>query len=152
MTTIARRFACTPERTASETWAAIVDLLAPTAGVARDELVRAAGAISMLIADEVTKDRPLVVSGSGPQVRVYTVHGGDAIDGSGVTEAPLARDATTGAWTLSVPVPEEDAEWVSVQLAQLPHVSVVTPVTDAKAAPPAVPPVPVIDLSELRSR
>jgi hypothetical protein len=150
VTTVARRFASTPERTASETWAAIVDLLAPAAGAARDELVRASGLISMLIADEVTKDRPLVVSLTGPQVRIYTVHGDDAIDGSGVTEAPLATNVTTGAWTLSVPLPDEDAEWVNGQLSQLPHIGVSAPVPEAKAAA-VVPLVPVIDLTELRS-
>ncbi len=150
MTTVARRFASTPERTASETWAAIVDLLAPTAGAARVELVRASGLISLLIADEVTKDRPLMVSVTGPQVHIYTVHGDDAIDGSGVTEAPLATNVTTGAWTLSVPVPGEDAEWVSGQLSQFPHISVSAPAPEAKAAA-AEPRVPVIDLTELRS-
>jgi hypothetical protein len=150
MTTLARRFASTPERTATETWSAITALLAPDPGPARDELGRASGVISMLIADEVTKSRPLVVSGNGPQVRIYTVHGEDAIDATDVTETPLASTPTTGTWTLAVPVPDEDAEWVSGQLAGLPHITTAASVTESKATS-LRPSVPVIDLNELRS-
>lgn len=150
MTTVARHVASTPKRTTTETWTVIIDLLAPEAGAARDELARAAGAVSMLIADEVTKDRALVIGGTGPQVRIYTVHGEDAIDGAGVNETPLSTNPTASTWTLSVPVPEEDAEWIAGQLAGLPHVTVAELVNDTTVASSRSS-VPVIDLNELRS-
>lgn len=149
MTAVARRFASTPKRTTTETWSAVVNLLAPDAGAARDELARASGVISMLIADEVTKDRPLIVTGTGPQVRIYTVHGVDAIDDAGVSETPLPTNPTSGTWSLSVPVPEEDAEWVGGQLADLPHLTLAEPINEAVRTS-SQPFVPMIDLNELR--
>jgi hypothetical protein len=150
VTTVARRFASTPRRTATDTWTAIVELLAPDPGAARDELDQAAGVISMLIADEATRDRPLVVSGTGPQVRVYTVHGEDAVEGTNVTEAALAANPTAGPWTLTVPVPDDDAEWVDAAFAELPHITRAVPTTETKAAARR-PSVPVVDMTELRS-
>jgi hypothetical protein len=113
-------------------------------------LNRAAGVVSMLIADEVTKDRPLVVSGVGPQVRIYTVHGEDAIDGSRVSENGLAVDPTDGAWTLSVPVPEEDAGWIAGRFDALPHVTSAIPAAEESESNTARV-VPVVDLGELSS-
>lgn len=128
----------------------IANLLAPEAGAARDELDRASGVISMLIADEVTRDRALVVTGTGPQIRIYTVHGDDAVDGSSVSERPLSTVPTAGTWTLSVPVADEDAMWVGVELAGLPHIAIAEPV-EPSPAPRARSAVPIIDLNELRS-
>ena len=87
MTTHARRFASVPERTASETWRAIVDSLDPPADE-RQILEAATGALSIVIAEEVTAMEPIVLTGCGPQVRVYTVYGQDSVDGDNVIELP----------------------------------------------------------------
>jgi hypothetical protein len=151
VTTVARRFASTPLRTATETWSAIVDVLCPEGGAARDELEGAAGVIAMLIADEATRSQPIVVSGTGPQVRIYTVHGPDAVDGTNVGEGGLAQNPTTGTWTLALPVPDEDLEWVAPKLADWPHIVVAGPAEESNAAS-GVPTAntPEIDLTELR--
>jgi hypothetical protein len=151
VTTVARRFASTPLRTATETWSAIVDILCPDAGEGRDELEGAAGVIAMLIADEATRARPIIVTGTGPQVRIYSVHGPDAVDGTNVNEGGLAQNPTTGTWTLVLPVPDEDVEWVTAKLAEWPHIVVAGPSEESNAAS-EVPVVnmPVIDLTELR--
>jgi hypothetical protein len=114
-------------------------------------LEAAAGVIAMLIADEAAKFRPIVVSGTGPQVRVYTVHGHDAVDGANVSEAALAQSPTAGTWTLTLPVPDDDLDWVTTKMSAWPHIAVSGAAEEAKSAsiePSAA--VPVIDLSELR--
>lgn len=153
MTTFARRYASTPVRTATATWQAITDAAAPDAGAARDELSAASGTIALLIADEVTSDRPLVFSGNGPQIRIYTVHGDKAIDAVDVNESPLPVIPTDGDWTLTVPVPDDDADWVTETLANLRHIEIDTEATRASTRASASPDrvtVPVIDLSALR--
>jgi hypothetical protein len=153
MSTLARRFYSVPARTSSETWLAIVDLIAHTAA-ARDELIAAVGLMSLLIADESTRYRPLVVSGSGPQVRIYTLHGEDAIDKDEANEAPLAVDPTAGPWSLEVPVSDGDSKWVTAQLKKYLHIFVAPPADDAAdraiAARAKSNTVPVVDIRELR--
>lgn len=153
MTTFARRFASTPVRTATETWQVITEAAAPDAGAARDELSAASGTIALLIADEVTSDRPLIFSGNGPQIRIYTVHGDKAIDAVDVNESPLPVIPTNGDWTLTVPVPDDDAGWVTEMLANLRHIEIDTEATPTAARASASPDraaIPVIDLNALR--
>jgi hypothetical protein len=153
VTTLARRFSSVPARTSSETWLAIVDLIAQTAP-ARDELIAAVGLMSLLIADESTRHRPLVVSGSGPQVRIYTLHGEAAIDKDEANEAPLAVDPTAGQWSMQVPVSDGDVLWVTAQLKKYLHIVIAPPADDAAdraiAARARSNTVPMVDIRELR--
>ena len=63
MSVVARRIRATPERSASETWQVIVDLLAPDDGSARVELMSIEGIASSIISTESPKDSPIVVQG-----------------------------------------------------------------------------------------
>lgn len=117
-TVIARRVASTPLRTASQTWAKVVDILAPEAGnAARRELQAVAGVASAAIASEATRDAAIVVWGSGPRIRLYCIFDEDAITGDGVNEDALHSFVMQGDWKMSIPCPPEDVTWSNGQLA-----------------------------------
>lgn len=118
MTTVARAFVSVPQRSASATWDAIVDLIAPdTTSPARRELAAVAGVACSCIADEALADDALVVHGAGPRLRVYALYGDDAIDGDGANESPLSFVPTGGDWRMSIPCLPEDLTWVQRSLA-----------------------------------
>lgn len=116
MSTIARRVAASPVRTASEAWRFITELLSKPDSNGRAELVAVTGIACSLIADECFKGAPAVVTDSGPQVRVYCVYDEDAIDGTNVNENALSFHATEGDWKMSLPCREEDLDWVAASL------------------------------------
>jgi len=116
-TVIVRRLAATPTRTAAETWAKVVELLAPMlGGDARSELAKAKGAACASIAAEAIKASPIVVWGAGPRVRIYGVFDADAISGDGINEDPLPK-ASAGDWKMSIPCCVEDLAWMQANLA-----------------------------------
>lgn len=119
-TVMARRVASTPERTASETWQTIVEILAPDPDSdARAELAKAAGVACSSISSDAPKDAAFVVWGGGPRVRVYCVFGDDAITRDGVNEEALPESPTEGDWKMSIPCPPEDLKWSQAKLASV---------------------------------
>ena len=67
-TVLARRVASSPVRTAAQTWAKIVEIIAPDPqSTARKELAKAAGVACASISSEATKDAAIVVWGGGPR-------------------------------------------------------------------------------------
>ena len=117
MTVVVRRIVASPARTASETWAVMVDLLAPAeASQARKELESVSGVVSNLIADEAFADGPGVVYGSGPRVRLYCLYNEAAISGDRTSESALAFNPTEGEWRMSLPCPADDLDWVREDL------------------------------------
>ena len=117
MTVIARYVVSEPVRLATETWAAIVNLLAPEADSnARAQMLSVSGIACSLISSEVMKDAPIVVYGSGPRVRIYCLYGEDAITGENANEKSLVSSPVTGDWAMSLPCPESDLEWVVTAL------------------------------------
>ena len=113
---VVRRIIATPGRPASEAWAKIVDLIAPSSGEARTELLSVAGISSSLISDEALKDAPAVLRGKGPRVRFYCIYDEEAVSGDKASEAALATVPTEDTWKLSLPCLAEDLEWVSAAL------------------------------------
>ena len=117
MTVVARRFRSIPERSALETWRAISEVLAPEpSSTASEELHAIAGIASSLITREAMRDGAIVVHGSGSRVRIYCLHGEEAITGDNAREQSLAFNATSGDWQMSLPCPAEDLEWVQAAL------------------------------------
>ncbi|WYX16397.1 hypothetical protein WJ974_07915 [Achromobacter xylosoxidans] len=118
MNTVASRtLRSSPHRDASETWEAIVELL--TQGKdseARRELRAVAGVASSLIADQAPKDAPIVATCDGPRTRIYCTYDDDAIDGSDASEDGLGFDPLKGDWTLSLPCPKDELDWVQAAL------------------------------------
>lgn len=154
MTVIARRVASVPVRTAVATWERVVEIVTVPGSDARDELTGITSIAAMLIADEQTKDAPITVSGGGPLVRVYTVHGEDAVEHDDADEADLAFDPTSGDdWTLTLPASSTDVGVVEEAVADAPHVAVRNAVATAeeeRAAAKALPTMALeLDLSEL---
>src|SRR3546814_5263395 len=84
MSTVASRtFKSTPERDASRTWTAIVDLLTQgKTGDARTELLAVTGVAASVIADQAPKDAAITVTCDGPRTRIYCLYDDDAIEGS----------------------------------------------------------------------
>ena len=126
MTTIARRIAATPVRTSAETWAFVVDLIAAADDDMRRILEDAGNAASMLIGEEHTSADPIVLSGCGPQVRIYTLHGSTAIDGTNANEAALTITPTSD-WELSLPATGPDYDLAAAAVAAIDHVDVYHP-------------------------
>jgi hypothetical protein len=118
MTTVARRtFASSPKRDATETWAAIIDLLTQgRSGVARDELLAVAGIAASNIADRAPQYAPIVITCDGPRTRLYCLYDDDAIAGSDVNEDPLGFDPLQGDWRISLPCLLDDLSWVQSSL------------------------------------
>src|SRR5260221_12003119 len=116
MTVVARKFISIPERTASATWGAIIQLLAPDSkSEAALELTSVAGIASSLIAREAMTS-PGVVCGSGPRVHIYCLYNEDALEGDDANEAALSFNPTAGDWEMSLPCPLDDLSWVQVAL------------------------------------
>lgn len=118
MTTVARTIISVPERSATETWERIVGLIAPDpASPARRELAEVAGVACSCIAEEALAEDALVVHGVGPQLRVYTLYGDDAVEGERANESSLSWIPTEGEWLMSIPCPPDDLAWVQRRLA-----------------------------------
>lgn len=116
MTIIARTIAATPARSASSAWKIMVDLISTEGTLARAELETVTGIASSIISDEVFKDSPAVVFGTGPRVRIYCLYDDEAITGEKANENVLAFNPTDGDWKMSLPCSAEDLEWVQGEL------------------------------------
>lgn len=159
MSVIVRRVLSVPVRTSVETWAAIVDLLTGPDQPARGSLNAIASTAAMLIAEEYTRDAPIVVMpAAGDRIRIYTLHSNAAVEGDNTDEAPLATwPLSSAGWTLSLPCGVDDIDDVRAALQPYPFVEV-RDVTDGIATTSsAAPGVPrartdgavVIDIDEL---
>lgn len=120
-----RRIGSVPERTASQTWYAITDLIAEAGSTAHASLLQATGIASMLIAEAYTRDAPIVVTPAlGSRVRIYTAHGQDASDVI-AEETPLAAWPTDDpGWAVSLPCGQADLDYAAAAVAQIPGVTV----------------------------
>jgi hypothetical protein len=125
VTVLARRIASIPRRSSVETWQVISELLAPTGTAARTTLDAATGPAAMLIAEEVTLAAPIILSGVGPQLRIYTLHGEAAMEADLDQELGFPFVPTAGDWAVSLPASSEDLEPVGAALATIsPRLSV----------------------------
>ncbi len=119
MTMIRREIVSVPRRTAAETWDAICDLVSRDGSDARSELRAASNVATTLIAQEATKASPAIFSGSGPQVRIYTLHDDDSLEADLDDEQPLATFVADGDWSASLPADESDVGWASAALKKI---------------------------------
>lgn len=142
MTVISRRVAAIPRRTSVESWERVVELVSTAGSDAEAELQSVTATAAMLIAEEWTASAPIKIMGGGPQVRVYTLHGDDAIDADPDDEADLPATPTDAeGWLLSLPAGGVDLAIASAAVAACPHVEVrdvdVAAATSARAAAPS---------------
>jgi len=80
----------------------------------------------MLIAEEHTSTQPMRLTGCGPQVRIYTLHGNNAVDGGQTNEQPLQITPSDG-WELALPASGVDFDVASASVADSDHVTVYDP-------------------------
>lgn len=154
MTVHARRIASVPRRSAGDTWRALCELISAPGTPARAELESVLGIAAALITEEYTRECPITISGSGPQVRIYTLHGEQAIEAQPSDELPLNHDPTAGEWTLSLPCGPNYLEEAEEAIGSAPHVEVRSTSSDdtapaATAADRQLRRRPVIDLAAL---
>jgi hypothetical protein len=153
---ISRRIAAVPARTSTETWQAIVDLLAEAGSEAHQELTAITSIAAILISEEYTRDAPIVVKPmSGARIRVRTVHGVDAIEAIN-DETPLyAGGLSEPGWSLSLPCGSDDLDEITAALSGMAAITVrdTSEGISASAADRtnvgARAAVPVIDLNEM---
>ena len=125
MSVVARRIASVPRRTSVETWERLIELVTARGSDARAELQTITPVASMLIAEEYTQAAPVTVSGSGPLVKIYSLHGEDAIDHDLDDEADLAFDPTAeDSWLLSLPALGDDVDVARAAVSVARHVEV----------------------------
>ncbi len=118
MTVLARKIASIPQRSATETWSVITTLLRAD-GAAKTELENVTGIACTLIARETIIDATIIVHGNGPRVRIYCLHGTDAMVGDDANEQALGFHPTAGDWKMSLPCPAEDLQWVQEELSTI---------------------------------
>lgn len=118
MTTIARRtFASTPQRSALDTWHAIVELLTKGRhGPTRSELLAVEGIAASVITDQAPRDAAIIVTCDGPRTRIYCLYDEDAIDGADANEDALGYDPLAGNWRVSLPCLTDDLGWTDKAL------------------------------------
>src|SRR5688572_9689637 len=99
---IRRDITSIPERSASETWQRIVDLVTGSDSKDGQQLKAAAGVMGSIITDEHPAKRPILLEGVGPQLRIYCRYGMDAVEDGTAVDA-LNWNPTAGDWTMHVP-------------------------------------------------
>jgi len=115
-TRVRRTFIAIPVRTATETWNQIMAVIAPD-GTSANGLAALTGLAAALIAAEAWTVTPLIVSGIGPQLRVYCLYGEAAILGEDANEDALSWSPTDGDWRMQLPCPPADVDWMTTAVA-----------------------------------
>jgi hypothetical protein len=116
MTTLRRDIVSVPRRTAGETWQRICELVSKDGSDARAELRAARHVATALIAQESTKGDPAIFSGTGPQVRAYTLHDNASLEADLDDERPLVTYVADGEWSATLPADASDLDWASKAL------------------------------------
>ncbi|MCL4783668.1 MAG: hypothetical protein KJZ70_11600 [Bryobacterales bacterium] len=117
---IVRRVISTPVRSATDTWTAISALLAPDpTSLARRELNRMSGLACVAISSEAMRHDPLELQSRGLTVRIYCLHGEDAIMTPGYDLHEFAWCPTEEEWAMSIPCEASDLRWLNRELASM---------------------------------
>lgn len=113
---IRRDISSIPERSASETWQRIVDLVTGNGSKDVQQLKATGGVMGSIITDEHPSVRPILLEGVGPQLRIYCRYGMDAIE-DGPKVDSLNWNPTAGNWTMHIPCDADNMDWVKKSLA-----------------------------------
>jgi hypothetical protein len=113
---VRRDIASIPLRSSEDTWAEYKKLVTGTGSVDIQQFDAAATVMTSLVTDEAFREEPLTLSGVGPRLVVYLLHGHDALE-AGANIDKLGWNPTAGDWKLFVPCPEEQFEWAKKTLA-----------------------------------
>lgn len=113
---VRRDISAIPQRSASETWQRIIDLVTGQGSKDVEQLKAAAGVMGSIITDEHPASRAIILEGVGPQLRLYCRYGMAAIE-AGAAVDTLTWNPTEGDWTMHVPCDAENMAWVKASLA-----------------------------------
>lgn len=116
MTTLRRDIVSVPRRTPAETWDRISEIVSKDGSDARAELYAARHVATALIAQEATRAEPAIFSGTGPQVRIFTLHDDDSLEADLDDEQPLVTHVADGDWSASLPADASDVAWAGAAL------------------------------------
>lgn len=114
---VRRDISAIPFRSATDTWARIVDLVTGSDSRDAGQLNAANGVMGSIIADEQPGRRPILLEGAGPQLRIYCRFGMKAVEEGGEVDA-LTWNPTAGDWTMHVPCDAPNLAWVRESLAK----------------------------------
>lgn len=114
---VRRDISAIPFRSATDTWARIVDLVTGSDSRDAGQLNAANGVMGSIIADEQPGRRPILLEGAGPQLRIYCRFGMRAVEEGGEVDA-LTWNPTAGDWTMHVPCDAPNLAWVRESLAK----------------------------------
>jgi hypothetical protein len=106
-----------PNRSAGETWEAIVNLVTGPKSKNVQQLKSAAGVMGSIITDEHPASRAIILEGVGPQLRIYCCYGMKAVEKGGAIDS-LTWNPTAGDWTMHVPCDAENIDWVKASFAR----------------------------------
>lgn len=99
-------------------------MLSQSGGPVNAKLRAVTSVAGMLIAEEYTATAAILITSSGPRVRIYTVHGEDAIDAL-AEEVPLsASPCADDGWQVSFPCSRADLDQVKSALMAVPNFTV----------------------------
>lgn len=108
MTVIVRKFSASPEKDAVGVWDAITDLVCHDITAPRSEFVAVKGGVCSIISDQIVKDHPIVIRGSGPLLRIYCLYGDDAVLGQDVNEDSINWNPFKSDWKVYIPCPKDE--------------------------------------------
>lgn len=110
MSVTSRKFAACPERTSTQTWEKITDVLCKDSPSAKIEFNSVIGGVSSVICDEIPKDSPIIIRGSGPLIRIYCLYGEDAILGLETSEEEVTWNPFIEDWKVYVPCDKDEMD------------------------------------------
>lgn len=119
MSVVKRTVVSNPERTSVETWVKITEIICGQNAEAKKEFVKVSNVTASLLSEEFMKDNPLVVKGSGAQLRIYSLYGEDAISGEDSNEESLSWDITSKPWMVYLPCSKDELSWYEKTLSGL---------------------------------
>lgn len=116
---VSRTVRSVPFRSARDTWERIVDILTAAGGSEhRAGLLSITGIAAAMITEKSTEHAPIVVFGGGPRVRIYCRFDDAALEGDSQNETGLSFNPLEGDWSISLPCPADDLEWVREALSR----------------------------------
>lgn len=113
MTTIARRFAARPVRTAVAAWEAARDSLCASNPDAAKQFDAVKGIAASVITSDLPAEYPFVFAGAGPRIRTYFVYDEQATDEGNLNESVPVQDPFAGRWQGFVPAKKDDLQWLT---------------------------------------
>ena len=110
MSVTSRKFAAYPERTSTQTWERITQVLCKDSSSAKAEFNAVIGGVSSVICTEIPKSSPIIIRGSGPLIRIYCLYSEDAILGLETSEEEVSWNPFREDWKTYIPCAKDEID------------------------------------------